>query len=439
MRFIAAFLTGAVALLLLALPAQSASGPKITPVTSPGGITAWLVQDSQVPVIALRFMIPGGGALDPADKKGLANMVSGLLDEGAGELDSLAFQTRLEDMAMGLSFSSGRDNFGGRLRTLSQFREEAFEMLRLALTEPRFDEEPVERIRRQILTGLIRDEEDPDTIASRTWFATAFAGHPYARPNDGTPASVKAITVDDLRQFVRQRLHRQGLLIGVVGDISPDDLGRLLDKTFGALPATAGGATVPDTQPQGLGETKIVRQNNPQSRVIFGAPGIPRGDPDWYAAYVMNYIVGGGGMTTRLFNEVREKRGLAYSVYTYLYGFDHTDLILGGVGTANERLNESIETIRAVLNKVRDEGFTAEELADAKTYLNGSFPLNLTSGARIAGMLVSIQKHKLGLDYLSQRPKLIDAVTLEDLKRVAKRLLKPDKMLTVIVGNPPGE
>jgi zinc protease len=417
--------------------AQAQSGPQITEVKSPGGISAWLVEDHAVPVIAMKFLIKGGGALDPAGKKGLANLVSGLLDEGAGSYDSLAFQTKLEDLAIGLSFGAGRDSFSGNLKTLTRHRDEAFELMRLALSDPRFDEEPVERIRRQIVTGLIRNQEDPDRIASRTWFAAAFPNHPYGQPHSGTIESVKAITTANLKSFVGERLNRESLIVGVVGDIKPEELRHLLDKTFLHLPAKANGFKVAAVDMQGAGKTEIIRKKNPQSRVIFGINGLKRSDPDWYAAYLLNYIVGGGSFSSRLYDEVREQRGLAYSVYTYLHGFDQTSMFMGGVGTVNARLPETLTVIHDVMRDVRDNGVKESELKDAKTYLNGSFPLNLTSSSRIAGLLIAMQRHELGIGYIPKRPGFINKVTLVDLDRVAKRLLQPENLLTVIVGDPP--
>jgi len=428
------------ALLLLvtawfAAPAVHAAA-KIEQVRSPGGITAWLVHEPSVPVISVSFDFRAGGLYDAAGKKGTANMVSGLLDEGAGDLDSLAFQQRLEELAVRLSFDSGRDSFSGDLKTLTANRDAAFDMLRLALSAPRFDDEAVERIRRQIMVGLKRKEKDPDAIANRAWFRIAFADHPYALPNDGTEESVGRITPDDLRDYVTRAFARDNLTIGVVGDISAADLAPLLDRTFGHLPATPAAVAVPDAHPAGAGQVEVIEQAIPQSRVVFGADGIKRSDPDWYAAYVLNYVLGGGGLTSRLSDEVREKRGLAYSVYSYLYPLERAAVHIGGVGTRNESVGQAIDVIRGELRRVRDEGISAEELADAKTYLNGSFPLRLTSGGRIANLLVAIQRHDLGLDYIDQRPALINAVTLEDIRRVAKQLLQPENLLIVVVGRP---
>jgi zinc protease len=433
-RFIAAALT---VLFAWSLPAI-AQATQITEVKSPGGITAWLVHEPRIPVISLSVEFMAGGLYDPPGKKGTANMASGLLDEGAGDMDALAFQQRLEDLAVSLSFDSGRDSFSGNLKTLSHNRDEAFEMLRLALTAPRFDQDAVERIRQQVLVGLKRAEKDPDTIANREWFRIAFRDHPYALPNDGTRDSVADITAEDLRAYVGNALAKSNMKIGVVGDISAEELAPLLDRTFGHLPDTPADVAVPVADLAGAGQIEVIQQAIPQSRVVFGTDGIRRNDPDWYAAYVLNYVLGGGGLTSRLSDEVREKRGLAYSVYSYLYPLERAAIHMGGVGTRNDAVGEALDVIRAELRRVHDEGITAEELEDAKTYLNGSFPLQLTSGGRIANLLVAIQRNDLGIDYIDRRPELIDAVTLEDVQRVAKRLLQPQNLLIVVVGNPAG-
>jgi zinc protease len=423
------------ALLLLATPAAAAD---IKEVTSPGGITAWLIEDHSNPLITVDVSFRAGSAHDPADRPGVANMVSGLLDEGAGDLDSQAFQTRLEDLAIRLSFDAGRDDFDGSLRTLATHRDVAFDMLRLALTAPRFDAAAVERIRGQIMAGLLRRQQDPEDIANREWFAAMFPAHPYGRPIEGTDESVPEITVADLKAHVAQHLTRAGLVVSVVGDIDAATLAPLLDRTFGALPAGAAAKTPAPGAPDPDGSRTVIRQSVPQTVISFGLPGILRDDPDWYAAYVMNYVLGGGGFNSRLTTEVREKRGLAYSVYTYLYPLDRAGLWVGGVSTQNARAAESLTVIRDELKRLREAGVTAEELADAKAYINGSFPLQLTSSARIASLLTSIQRNDLGIDYMDKRAALIDAVTLEDVRRVARRLIDPARLVVVAVGQPEG-
>jgi zinc protease len=428
------------ALLLLLLACPAAAAVKIQEVRTPGGLVAWLVNDPAVPLVAVEFAFrSGGAALDPEGKQGLANFVSGLLDEGAGDLDSQAFQMRLEELAAKLDFSAGRDELSGSLQTLTKNKAEAFRLLGLALSQPRFDAAAVERIRAQVLSRLVRDLEDPDTVANRTWFDRAFAGHPYHKPVWGYPETVKAIAADDLKEFARSRLSRDALVIGVVGDVTAEELGPLLDGAFGALPSKGDlSQTIAEAKPKNLAEIEVIRRQIPQSAITFGLPGLKRDDPDWYAAYVMNYVLGGGGFNSRLMEEVREKRGLTYGVYTYLYPLDHAGVWLGGVATQNARVAESLDVIRATLRRFVDEGATDKELADAKTYINGSFPLSLSGSSRIANLLLAIQRNDLGIDYLDRREALMNAVTREDVRRVARRLLDPDKLLTVVVGDPKG-
>ncbi|MGE5546104.1 MAG: M16 family metallopeptidase [Solirubrobacterales bacterium] len=422
-------------LLLAVAPAHAVT---VERVVSPQGIEAWLVQDHSNPIIALDIAFRGGASTEPAAKAGLANMVAGLLDEGAGPYDSQTFQGKLEDLAIGLSFDAGKDAFRGHLKTLTEHRDTAFDLFRLALTEARFDKEPVERIRGQILTMLNRDLQDPNTVAVRDWFRQSFPGHPYATPVRGAPETVKAITTPDLKGWAGRQLARGNLVVGVVGDITPDQLGPLLDKTFGALPAKAAAVDVPDTTPKATGRVEVISRDIPQSVAVFGQPGIKRADPDWYIAYVMNYILGGGGFSSRLTEEVREKRGLAYSVYSYLQPFDHAGIIFGGVATENTRFGESLQLIRQEWARMREQGPTPEELANAKTYLTGSFPLQLDSTSSIAGLLVAMQLDHLGIDYLDKRNGFIQAVSLDDVKRVAGRLLDPAALSVVVVGKPAG-
>lgn len=409
---------------------------KVQHVISPGGIEAYLISEPAIPFMSLGMRFKGGSIGDPVGKEGLANLLSAVLDEGAGDLDSQAFRTELEDLAIKLSFDTGRDAFMGELKTLTENRDRAFELLRLALNEPRFDAEPVDRIRGQIQAGLRRRSQDPDYLASRNWFETAFEGHAYARPVQGTIGSVEAITTDDLRDFADQRLARDNLLIGVAGDITAEELGPLLDHAFGGLPAKAVALSPATIEPKGTG-TVIVRQDVPQSKVLFGQKGLERKDPDFYAAYVVNHILGGGGFTSRLTNEIREARGLAYSVYSYLYPTEFAPMWLGGLGTNNASVAEALEVVGQEIDRMAAGDIGQAELDDAKTYLTGSFPLRLTSNDRIAGLLVSMQADNLGPNYLEERNSFIEAVTLEDIKRVAARLYDPAELFTVVVGNPP--
>ncbi|MDH3229652.1 MAG: insulinase family protein [Alphaproteobacteria bacterium] len=428
----------AVAVAAVVLAPGAAYAVTVERVVSPGGIEAWLVRDSMVPLVAIEFSFRGGAALDPAGKAGLADITTSLLDEGAGDMDSQAYQRKLSDLAIEMRFSAGADTIRGSFKTLNRNRDEAVELLRLALTAPRFDAGAVERIRQQILALLSRKSTDPDEIAGRVWWRAVFPDHPYGTPVEGTPQSIAAVTAADMRRLVTERFARDQLIVGVVGDIAPDELGPLLDRAFGSLPATGKKVQLRKAEIHAAGQTFIVRQDVPQSVVLFGHAGIKRDHPDYYVAYVMNYVLGGGGFSSRLYDEVREKRGLAYSVYSYLSPMDAAATYAGGVSTENSRVGESLAVIRAEWAHMRDGGVTDAELKDAKTYLTGSFPLRFTSTDRIARMLVGMQYNDLGIDYIDRRNGFIEAVTGDDVARVAKSLLKPDDLTFVIVGDPAG-
>lgn len=421
-----------------ALATNATAATKIERVVSPLGIEAWLVRETSIPILSMEVSWKGAARGDPAGKAGLANLVSGLIDEGAGDLDSQAFQMRLKDLSIELSFDAGRDVFSGTLRTLSDNKAEAFRLLGLALTAPRFDTEPVDRIRRQILTRLNRNRTDPRSIVGRTWYKVAFPDHAYGNPTIGTEDSVKAITTDDMREFMRRRIATDNMIIAVVGDVTAEELAGHLDRTFGALPAKAEVPAAQPSEPPDNRVIRIVRQPSPQSVVMFGMRGIARDDPDYYAAYVMNHVLGGGGLTSRLSQSVREDRGLTYSIYSYLFPLKQSSLYMGGFAASNANVAEALDLTDSEIERLRDGGVTDEELADTKTYLNGSFPLRLTSNGRIAGILISVQRHNLGIDYLERRADLINAVTRQDIARVAARLLRPDAMIVVIVGDPAG-
>jgi zinc protease len=410
----------------------------IKAVTSPKGVTAWLITDTSVPLISLQFSFRGGSALDPKGKAGLAELTPGLLDEGAGSYTSAQFQKALEDNSITLRFSTGLDSFGGSLRALNENRDQAIDLLRLALTRPRFDPEPLARVKGQMLAQVEREAERARDVADQVWHRTAFGEHPYARDVDGTRRTIPTITADDLKDFVKRRFGRDNLVIGVVGDITEGELATLLDRAFGDLPEKAAPWTIPQARFPGAGKVVVVERKIPQTVVQFGQPGVGVKDPDFYAATVMNYIMGGGGLTTRLADEIREKRGLAYSVYTSLVTYDYGEVLMGWVATRNARVKETLDLVRAEWTRMAKEPVSRQELDDAKAYLTGSYFTRLNSTSRIAGLLVGIQLDELGIDYLSRRNKLIEAVTVADIQRVARRLLKPEELTVVLVGQPEG-
>jgi zinc protease len=428
-------LAAALALSLLVTPAHAID---IKKVVSPGGIEAWLVEDHKIPVLAVEWAFEGAGANDPAGKEGLANLAAHALDEGAGPYDSQAFQTRLQDNAISLGFNAGRDAFTGSLRTLTEHRDEAFDLARLAMSEPRFDADAVERMRAGTLAGLKREQGDPNYVARRLFYSTAYPDHPYGGEVRGSLDSLPRVTPDDLRAFVKSQFGRDRLIVTAAGDIAPDDLGRALDRLFGGLPAAASVAALPEVAPKGLGDTLLAPRPTAQTVILMGQPGVKRADPDWYAATVMNYVLGGSGFGSRLMEEVREKRGLSYGVYSYLVPMDRTALVIAGGSTVNAKAGQALEIMRAEWARMAADGVSDQELADAKTYLTGSFPLQLGSTPSIAKTLLQVRRDRLGIDYLDQRDRFINAVTADDVRRVAKRLLDPARLLTVLVGRPEG-
>jgi len=423
-------------LYIFAFPAYAI---EIKEVHSPSGIKAWLVQDKSVPVLSLNFAFSTGGtAYDPVGKEGLARMVSAMLDEGAGHLNSRKFQLRLKDIAARVQFVASLDKFRGSLTTLKNNKDKAFGLLGLALNEPRFDPKPLERVRGQIISKIRRNAQDPGEIASSVWYKTVFPNHSYGRKSDGTIGSVEKITYQDIRAFMRRHIVRGTLMVAVAGDISPTELSASLDLVFGNLPMTGKSQKLLETNPKAKGKVIVIDHKIPQSTVLFGHKGIKRDHPDWYIANVMNHILGGGGFSSRLMSEVREKRGLAYSVYSFLNPFDHASLYMGKVATANQRVKKSIKVILGEWAKFAENGATKGEVSAAKTYINGSFPLRLTSTRRISRLLLAIQVNNLGKNYFYKRKKLIDAVSVKDIKRVAKSLLRPEDLTIVIVGQPKG-
>jgi zinc protease len=420
------------AILLLLAAAQRAEAIEIERVVSPMGIEAWLVHEETVPLIAMSFAFAAGATQDPAGREGVANLMSGLLDEGAGDLDSKAFQAELDEYSIELSFSAGLDSFVGSLTTLSDNRDEAERLVALALTSPRFDAEPVERIRAQVAARIKRNEQDPDTVAGDALTAALYPDHPYGRQVEGTVESLAAVTIGDIRDFHRKAFARDHLKISVVGAINAATLGPMLDRIFGALPEKSDIVAVPDAQPMLTGSTDIA-MNIPQTVINFAGVGLKRDDPDFVPASVATLILGGGGMTSRLYSEVREKRGLAYSVGLGLRAYDHSGLVVGGTRTRADQADEVTELIRSEIARFAKDGATEEELAKAKSYLIGSYALRFTTSNAIAAQLLSIQMDNLGIDYVNRRNGLIAAVTLDDVKRVAKRLFGGE-MLFIRVG-----
>ena len=420
---------------LIAVSAQAEID--IQEITSDGGIEAWLVQEDSIPFVAIEIIFDGGATLEDPAKRGATNLMMALLEEGSGDLDARQFQEAREALAASYGFDAYDDSVSVSAVFLSENREEAVALLRDALIAPRFDEDAIERVRAQVLSIIRSDAQDPNSIASAAFDALAFGDHPYGSSINGTADTVAALTQADLIQAHRDALVQGRVYVGAAGDISAEDLGALIDDLIGDLPMD--GPDIPDRVEFGLeGGTTIIPFETPQSVALFGHAGIERDADDFFAAYLLNEILGGRGLESRLMREVREERGLTYGIYTYLVPKDLSEMYLGQVASANGTIAEAIDVVRDEWAKLANDGVTAQELAAAKTYLTGAYPLRFDGNADIAGILVGMQAQDLPTEYIAGRNDLVNAVTLEEVNRVASELLDPEGLHFVVVGQPVG-
>lgn len=423
------------ALLCLAMPLHAEI--QIQEVTSPGGIKAWLVENHDIPFTALSIRFKGGTSLDAAGKRGAVNLMTALIEEGAGDLDSQGFAKARDGMAAEFTFDSDMDGVSVGARFLTDTSAQTVDLLHLALTKPRFDADAVERVRGQVLQNIAANAKSPDAIAGDIVNKAAFGDHPYGSAGHGTLDSVKALTRDDLVAAYQGALARDRIYVAAAGDISAKDLGLMLDKVLGDLPAT--GAMQPgDVALTATGQ--VIQQDfpGPQSTISFYQGGVRFEDPDYFAATILNGILGGNGFSSRLTDEVREQRGLTYGIDTSLTAMDHAKILQGSLATSNENAAEAMQVIRDVWANVAKTGVTQKEVDDTKTFMTGSYPLRFDGNQRIASILVGMQMLGLPVTYPATRNAKVEAVTLADVNRVAQTLLSPDKLSFVVVGTAVG-
>ena len=415
-----ALLALATAPLFLALPGHAV---EFQDITSPAGIEAWLVEDYAVPIVTIRFAFEGGTTQDPEGKEGLTNLLTTLFDEGAGDMDSESFQIALDNAGAEMGFAADTDAVYGSMRMLADHRDEAIDLLKLAIEEPRFDQNPIDRMRAQQITGIVASAQQPGTAAQRQWATALYGDHPYARRSEGTPETLATITADDLRQLHKALFARENLHVGIVGAIDAETATAMLDDLFASLPAEPDLTPIADIDPV-LGQDLRVEYPLPQTTIFMAYPGLERADPDYFAAYLMTHILGGDAFGSRLTTEVREKRGLTYGISANLSNQLHSNALVIGTSTRADRAEETLGVIKDVVAELAANGPTPEELEAAKQYLIGSYPIEeLTSSSSIANTLISLQRWDLGIDYVTRRAEMIDAVTIADVKAMAGKLL----------------
>ncbi len=407
-------------------------------ITTPGGLTAWLVESYAVPLVALEFAIRGGAAQDPVEKPGLATLLAATLDEGAGPYDARGFHRAIDALAIHLGFGADRDAISGHMQTLSRNVDKSFELLKLALNDARLEAGDVARVRSQLAAELKRDMNEPDAMAAKAFREAAFPDHPYGRPVRGDLATIETLSREDLIALRARLFARTDLKIGVVGAIDAKTLSDLLDQTFGGLALQNDLAPVAPITLAHVGERKIIDLDVPQSTIRFGRPGVTKHDPDYYAVVIANHILGGGTFTSRLFREVREKRGMAYSVYSHLNEYDQCPMLIGAAATKNERAGEAIGVIDEEFRRFAEGGPTEDELEKAKKFLIGSYALRFDTSTKIASQLVNLQLDGFEPSFLDERNGKIAAVAMDDCKRGAKQLLGDGGLLVTVVGKPAG-
>jgi len=409
----------------------------IQEITSKSGITVWLVDEPSIPFVALEVAFKGGASLDDPAKMGATYLMSGLLEEGSGDMDASAFSRATEELAAGFGFNASGNSVSISARVLKGNQDASLALLKQALMEPTFSDVAFNRVKGQVLSIVKSNETDPQSIANRTMTALAYPDHPFSQSLEGTVETVTALTVDDIRQAYKDAFAKEHMYVSVVGDIRAEEVGAMVDALLADLPET--GKALPEkTEFAASGGVTVVDFNTPQAVASWAHAGMDRHHPDFFAAYLLNHTLGGGGLSSRLTQEVREKRGLTYGVYSYLAPSDYVSIYGGGVSSSNDRIKIAVDVIRDEWRKMADNGVTAEELEASKKYLTGAYPLRFDGNGRIANLLVGMQLSGYPIDYPKTRNDKINAVTLEDVNRVAKELLQPDAMRFVIVGKPEG-
>ncbi len=403
-------------------------------ITANDGQEIWLVEDHSNPVVSLHFAFQGGEGNDPEGKEGLANFLAGTMDEGAGSYEAEAFHKKLTDHSISLSFSAKRNGFEGKLVTLKKYQSIAADLMRLSLTEPRFDQEAVDRIRQQILLSVESNGRKTDSVANSLLKKVLYGDHPFARESEGTLETVKSITPADLKAFQEKLVTKDKLIIGLSGAVTEEEALDLYEQVFGTVPTHTAVPLVAAVDIQTTAETLTESRPVPQTTLVLGQRGLNRNDPDYFAGYLVTHIMGGGSFGSRLYSEIREKRGLTYGVYSYMVSELNYELLLAQMSTANETVDEAIEILRAEWKRMAEEGPTVEELEKAKRYIIGSYALNFSTTGSVARLLVGLQVNELGIDYPTRRTQLFESVTIEQAKKAAARLFLPDELTIVAVG-----
>ena len=427
-----------ITLLLSIAPQLAMAAVEVETTRISHGVRAWYATNETVPVVHVVLSFEGAGSVsDPAGLSGRAAIVASMLTEGAGEYDAVSFQRALEDRAIEISAESSDDRLTIHVHALRDQAANAGKLLALALSQPRFAEADLARVKTQTLSALLRLEESPSYQAARAFEETAFAGHPYAAPHYGTPATLAAITPQDLRNYMNTYVARRNVLIAAAGDVDASLLDEMLEPVIDALgDSDAGALPVSPVTMQGAGTAAQVPMQVPQSYVLFAAPALARRDERFYAYYLLNEILGGNALTARLADGLRQKKGLVYSVSTGIEEREGIALLRGALATRTDRAAEATAEVKRILADLGARGVTTEECEDARTHVLGAFALQLDGSRSVAETLLMMRLHDLGDDYLRERQEKFAAVRCADINALATELLDPARFFFVTAGAP---
>ena len=404
---------------------------------SQNGTKFWLAQEKSIPFVSLEIRFRGGTSMDDNKTRGAVSFMTAMLEEGAGELDAQAFSKARDSIAASFNFDVSRDSLSVSARFLSDTREEAIQLLKQALTTPRFDKEAMERVRKQIIAIIASNQKNQNKIAQSKLYELTFPDHIYSSSGLGSTDKITLLNGNDLRQAHKVAITRDRISVSIVGDISEIQAIEMLDELLENLPDSS--KLLPKRVRANLDlGTVLVDYPSPQSVAFFTFKGISRTDQDFFAAFVMNHILGGGGFNSRLMKEIREERGLTYSVNTSLAQYDHAELYLGMFQSSNDKISEAIGILKKEIALLANNGVDQEELEEAKKFLIGAYPLRFDGNVRIANILAGMQFMGLDKEYIKLRNVMVSGVTSEDVARVAKRLLSSKEFTLVVVGKPEG-
>jgi zinc protease len=416
--------------------ASFAAGPLGKRIVLDNGMVLLLSEKHEIPMVTVNMAISAGSTAEPADKPGLASITAALLTQGTTRRTAGQIQREIDFIGGSLSVSGGSDFASARMRVLKKDVRTGLDLLSDVLLDPVFDQKEIDRQVKETLAEIRRQKEDPGVVAAQAFAKAVYGGHPYGRTNEEEAAYLPKLTRADVRAFYSERYAPDDAVIAVVGDVTEQEITGLLNEYFKAwkkkarpLPASVA--------PPVIGKTEVIKidKSVAQANIDMGNLGISREDPDFYAVTVMNFILGGGGFSSRLMDTIRDNEGLAYDVHSWFSARKEPGAFTVSIQTKNESANEVIaETIRQ-LRRMQSGLVSEKELADAKAYLTGSFPLKMDTSAKIAGMLVATELYGLGLDYPRKYPGLINKVTREQVREAARKYLRPDKMAIVVVAD----